>query len=87
MSYQGRELSVNDDTNTPWKYDDLNNRVNIVENSNTRRHLVGYSDSMTVGTEWVCISEPIELTSGTFKLDISYVADTRNKKGTCNGNL
>ena len=85
LSYQGRELSVNDDTNTPWKYDDLNNRVNIFENTSTRRHIVGYSDTMVVGTEWVCISEPIELTSGTFKLDISYVADTRNKKGTCNG--
>ena len=85
MSYQGRELSVNDDTNTPWKYEDLGKRITIIENMGSRRYWVGPSKSMTVGDEWVCISEPIELTSGTFNLDISYVVDTINKKGTCNG--
>ena len=85
LSYQGNELAINDDTNTPWNYEDIGDRVTVVENTGSRKYVLGYSQSMTVGMKWLCISEPITLTSGTFKLDISYVADTRNKKGTCNG--
>ncbi len=85
LTYQGRTLSVNDDTNTPWKYADMDNRVNIIEGMGSRRYTVGYSQTMTVGTKWVNISEPIELENGTFKITVNYLADTRYKKGTCNG--
>lgn len=86
LSYQGRSLSINDDTNTPWKYADLdNNRVNIYESTGSRRYSVGYAQTMTPGTKWVCISEPIDIESGTFEIVVNYIADTRYKKGTCNG--
>ena len=66
-------LIFNNDANTPWKYEELENRVYVYNGSTTYRCQIGFRQNEQPLTKWYNISEPFDLVEGdTFKLKMTF---------------
>lgn len=79
----GNEIAINDDTNTPWKYEDVGDNIYVRENMTTYRNTI-LSKAPNASGRWISISEPITVDSGPLKIVVKYTVKTNDQRGTCN---
>ena len=67
------ELIFNDGTNTPWKYEELGNKVYVFNGNTTYQCKIGFRENEQPLTKWYSVSEPIDLAEGdTFNLKMTF---------------
>ena len=74
LFYQGRQLTINNDSDTPWKYDDVRDNIYVAQSMGSYKQTLGST---------IFISEPIYISNGTFKLNIQYTINTTDRSGNC----